>query len=85
MQSNSLNLTFKRILQVDPLKVDTNKLVSFLIQKTVDHLQLTVHTEQYEYEYITVYRRVAEPEPMEPKLFEIWSRSRNYLISKYLQ
>ena len=45
MQSNSLNLTFKRILQVDPLKVDTNKLVSFLIQKTLDHLQLycTVH------------------------------------------
>ena len=27
---------------------------------------------------------VAEPEPVEPKLFEIWSRSGNYLFNKYL-
>ena len=27
---------------------------------------------------------VAEPEPVEPKLFETWSRSWNYLFNKYL-
>ena len=31
-----------------------------------------------------VYSSVAEPEPVEPKFFETWSRSRNDLFNKYL-
>ena len=27
---------------------------------------------------------ISEPEPVDPKLFEIWSRSRNYLFNKYV-
>ena len=30
------------------------------------------------------FSSVAKPEPVEPKLFEIWSRSRNYHFNKYL-
>ena len=31
-----------------------------------------------------VIRSVAEPEQVEPKLFQIWNRSQNYPFNKYL-
>ena len=37
-----------------------------------------IHTKQI----LLAYQQV-EPEPVEPKLFEVWSRSRNYLFDKY--
>ena len=33
--------------------------------------------------FLTVISSVAEPELVEPKFFETWSRSRNYLFNKY--
>ena len=44
------------------------------------HLAFSHHC-KVDLQYFTC---VAEPEPVEPKLFETWSRRRNYLLNKSL-